>query len=83
MARHTESKATMTDLLRRAITEADSLLGIERATGVKRAALRRFRDGKQSLRLDMADTLAKHFGLETRRTRQHKGEVGHGNSETR
>lgn len=56
----------MTELLRQAIADADSLLGIERDTGVKRAALRRFRDGKQSLRLDMADKLAAHFGIECR-----------------
>lgn len=64
MARRTGTTGTMTELLRRAIADADSLLGIERDTGVKRAALRRFRDGEQSLRLDMADKLAAYFGLE-------------------
>ncbi|MFH1417075.1 MAG: hypothetical protein ABII12_02150 [Planctomycetota bacterium] len=54
----------MTALLRKAIANAPTLLGIERATGVKRAALRKFRDGEQSLRLDIADRLAEHFGLE-------------------
>lgn len=63
------NKATLSELLREAITEADSLLGIERATGVHRAALRRFRDGEQSLRLDIAETLAEHFKIECRRVR--------------
>ena len=66
MARRSKNEPTMTELLREAIAGADSLLGIERDTGVKRAALRRFRDGKQSLRLDMADKLAAHFGIESR-----------------
>ncbi len=64
----------MTDLLRDAIVEADSLLGVARSTGLNRAALRRFRDGKQSLRLDLADRLAEHFGIECRRrSRRRKG----------
>ena len=66
MVRRSKSKPTMTNLLRKAISEADSLIGIERATGVHRAALRRFRDGEQSIRLDIADRLAAHFGVETR-----------------
>lgn len=53
----------MTELLRQAIADADTLLGIERDTSVKRAALRRFRDGEQSLRLDIADKLAAYFGI--------------------
>ncbi|MFH1418775.1 MAG: hypothetical protein ABII12_10895 [Planctomycetota bacterium] len=60
----------MTELLRQAIANAPTLLGIERETGVKRAALRKFRDGEQSLRLDIADTLAEHFGIESRRVRR-------------
>ena len=60
----------MTALLRQAIAEADTLLAIERDTGVKRFALRRFRDGKQSLRLDIADRLAAYFEIEVRRTRK-------------
>ena len=72
MARDRESKS-MTELLREAINEADSLLGLERETKLKRAALRRFRDGKQSLRLDLADKLAEYFGIECRRIRRPKG----------
>ena len=43
------------------------------ATGVHRAALRRFRDGRQSLRLDIADRLAAYFGIEPRQTRRRRG----------
>ncbi len=45
----------MSELLREAIIELDSLLGIERATGTHRAGLRRFRDSENSLRMDLAD----------------------------
>lgn len=72
MPKQTRQKPTMTELLRAAVAE-ETLLGIERETGVKRAALRRFRDGLQSLRLDMADRLAAHFGIECRRTRRQRG----------
>ena len=57
----------MTELLRQAVTDAPTLLGIERDTGVKRRSVRRFRDGDASLRLDMADRLAAYFGIESRR----------------
>lgn len=70
---HTTKTRTMTVLLRDAIADADTLLGIQNATGVKRAALRKFRDGEQSLRLDMADRLAAHFGIECRRVGRRKG----------
>jgi plasmid maintenance system antidote protein VapI len=39
-------------------------LKIEQDTGVQRASLSRFVNGKQSLRLDVADKLAVYFGLE-------------------
>jgi len=68
--RRSKDKSTMTALLRQAIANAPTLLGIERETGVKRAALRKFRDGEQSLRLDIADKLAEHFGIESRRVRR-------------
>jgi plasmid maintenance system antidote protein VapI len=57
----------MTDLLRRALTEAESLRAIQTATGIDRASLRRFRDGETSLRLDLADKLAAYFGIESKR----------------
>ena len=60
----------MTELLRQAIAESDSFRAIETATGVKRQSLMKFVRGEQSLRLDMADKLAAHFGIESRRTRR-------------
>ena len=60
----------MTQLLREAISEADSLLGIARDTGIQRASLQRFRDGRQSIRLDVADRLAAFFGVESRRPKR-------------
>ncbi len=57
----------MTELLRAALKEAESFLGVERATGVKRQSLMKFARGEQSLRLDLADKLAEHFGIEVRR----------------
>ena len=69
MSRRSKRTPTMTELLREAIANADTLLGIERATGVHRAALRRFRDGETSLRLDIADKLADYFRIESHRRR--------------
>ena len=63
-------KKTMTELLKQALREVDSLRAVERATGVKNPSLVRFLQGKQSLRLDLADKLAEHFGIESRRTRR-------------
>ena len=60
----------MTELLREALAEADSLRAIATATGIQRASLQRFRDRTQSLRLDVADQLAAYFGIECRRTRR-------------
>ena len=60
----------MTELLRRALWEVESLREVERQTGVKRPAMALFRQGKQSLRLDKADTLAEYFGIECRMKRK-------------
>ncbi|MCY2927146.1 MAG: hypothetical protein NT031_17275 [Planctomycetota bacterium] len=60
----------MTDLLRKAICETGSFRAIETATGVKRQSLMRFVRGEQSLRLDLADRLAKYFNIESRQTRR-------------
>ena len=57
----------MTELLREALTGCESFQAVERATGVKRQSLMKFARGEQSLRLDMADRLAHHFGIECRR----------------
>ena len=61
---------TMTDLLRECLADAESLSAVERATGVKRQSLMKFRRREQSLRLDLADKLAKHFGVECRRVKR-------------
>ena len=61
---------TMTELLREALAEAESLRKIERATGVKRQSMMKFLRGEQSLRLDMADKLARHFGVKWQRTKR-------------
>jgi len=57
----------MTDLLRESLSNAESLREVERATGVKRQSMMKFIRGEQSLRLDLADRLAIHFGIEARR----------------
>ena len=75
MSKRTERPKTMTELLRQAIAEADSFLGIEKATGVKRQSIMRFVRGEQSLRLDMADRLAAYFGIRCRRVRRQKGDA--------
>jgi len=62
-----KGKPTMTELLRHALAECESLRAVERATGVKNPSLVRFVRGDQSLRLDMADRLAEHFGIECTR----------------
>jgi plasmid maintenance system antidote protein VapI len=69
----TKEKKTMTELLLQALMDAESLRGVERATGVKNPSLVRFLQGKQSLRLDLADKLAVYFGIECRQTRRKKG----------
>jgi integrase/transcriptional regulator with XRE-family HTH domain len=63
-----QSKAPISDLLRQAIIESGvSYNALQRETGVTRASIMRFVRGSQSLRLDMADRLAEHFGLELRK----------------
>jgi len=62
----------MTELLRDALNEADSLQAVARATGVQMASLVRFRAGQRSLRLDKADKLAAHFGIESHRPKRRR-----------
>jgi len=58
----------MTAVLLRTIRESgQSLYSIAKATGMQKTALGRFVAGKQSLRLDIADRLAAHFGLVLRK----------------
>jgi plasmid maintenance system antidote protein VapI len=54
----------ITDVLRRTICDSGvSYKALSRETGVARASIQRFVDGRQSIRLDMADRLATYFGL--------------------
>lgn len=62
----------MSDLLRQALAEATSLRSVARATGVDVASLSRFVHGECSLRLDKAEALAAHFGIESRRTKRER-----------
>lgn len=55
----------ISDLLRRTIAESEvAYLTLQQATGITRACIQRFVDGRTSLRLDLADRLASYFGLE-------------------
>jgi plasmid maintenance system antidote protein VapI len=57
----------ISETLRRAVLDSGlPLLQIAEAAGVERASLSRFVRGERTLRLDMADRLAAHFGLELR-----------------
>jgi plasmid maintenance system antidote protein VapI len=59
-----QSHSPISDTLRRAIVESGvSYNAIQRETGVTRASIMRFVEGRQSLRLDLADRLATHFRL--------------------
>ena len=60
-------KPTMTELLQKALNDAESFKAVERATGVLRQSLMKFARGEQSLRLDKADILAEYFGIEVSR----------------
>jgi plasmid maintenance system antidote protein VapI len=62
---------TITDAIKKAVRESGaSLYAICKATGLNEDSLSRFMRGEQSLRLDLADKLAAHFGIECRRTRR-------------
>jgi plasmid maintenance system antidote protein VapI len=63
-------RSPITDLLRQTIIESGvTYSALERETGVIRASIMRFVEGRQSLRLDMADRLAAFFGLALRKVR--------------
>ena len=58
------SHSPITDVLKDAIVKSGiPYKALERETGVKRSSIQRFIDGRQSIRLDMADRLAKYFKL--------------------
>jgi plasmid maintenance system antidote protein VapI len=61
------SEQPLTDALRHAIRESGlSFQALEKETGVLRQSLMKFVRGEQSLRLDLADRLARYFDLELR-----------------
>ena len=55
---------TMSDLLREDISAAPSIREVAREVGLTHVSLVRFVNGKQSLRLDLADKLAGYFRIE-------------------
>ena len=60
----TQRPSPLTDTLKDAIIKSGipyKTLG--RETGVQRSSIQRFIDGRQSIRLDVADRLAAYFGL--------------------
>ena len=67
-----DDKHSITNLLRKALADGPSIAEVSRATGVTRQTMMAFRDGA-SMRLDIADKLAKYFGLECRMTKPRKG----------
>ena len=44
--------------------ERETVYAIAKATGLGKSALLRFKAGRQSLRLDLADKLAAYFGID-------------------
>lgn len=67
---------TMSEALKAALSErGESLLSIEKKTGLQRASIARFVKGTQSIRLDLADRLAAYLGVTVNPApRQRKGE---------
>jgi len=62
--RITDPRSPITHVLRRTVVDSGiSYKALSRETGVARASIQRFVDGRQSIRLDMADRLAVYFGL--------------------
>lgn len=66
MPKRQKRHATLTELLRRALSKAESLREVERQTGVKRQSMMKFLRSEQSIRLDLADRLASHFKIQQR-----------------
>jgi plasmid maintenance system antidote protein VapI len=65
-----QPQAPISDLLRQTIMKSGiPYNALQRETGVTRASIMRFVEGRQSLRLDMADRLAVYFGLSLRKGR--------------
>ena len=64
MAKKQKQPQTLTEVLREALSQVDSLREVARATGLHHATLIRFLREDQTLRLDAADALARHFRIE-------------------
>jgi plasmid maintenance system antidote protein VapI len=59
-----QGSSPITTLLKRTIIESGiPYKTLERETSVQRSSIQRFVDGRQSIRLDVADKLAVFFGL--------------------
>jgi plasmid maintenance system antidote protein VapI len=59
-----QRQSPLTDTLKDAIIRSGiPYKTLERETGVQRSSIQRFIDGRQSIRLDVADRLASYFGL--------------------
>jgi hypothetical protein len=70
MSKKKKAGKTMTELLRKALADAESLRGVASATGLTVQSLSMFARGKQSLRLDLADKLAAHFRIKSHGEKQ-------------
>lgn len=60
----------MTQMLRMALNNADSVRATAKAAALSHAALVRFKSGQQSLRMDLSNQLTAHFQIECRRVRR-------------
>lgn len=62
---------TISEALRHTIRNSgQTIYAIAKETGLEAASIRRFMAGRQSLRLDMADRLARHLGMELKQTKK-------------
>ena len=61
-------KPSLSDLLRKGLSEADSIRAVARASGLHHTSLLRFVRGDRTLTLDTAEKLMAFFGIEARHT---------------
>ena len=61
-------KPSLSDLLRKALSEADSIRAVARASGLHHTSLLRFVRGDRTLTLDTAEKLMAYCGIEARHT---------------
>ena len=55
---------TLTEMLRQALENAESIREVSRETGLHHASLLRFMRGERSLVLERADALIRYFGIQ-------------------